>query len=401
MYMYQQLKNAVMGSSSNTKNWSPNSIKAIVITRSFIFVAYHIRQPKIVNLDLSESIADIQKNGSSGALHNLLSQKQLSCLEEIYVDSVFQGYAGFMDLQGYVDKLVSTVSRLRFYGFIENADVNELYNNFSNAMMNGNGEYCFALDNTRRSVIQYQSTQNDNWYSKYNLRPDKYSADANKGTLNTWFKKVEGVVNRKHEEEFNALQQRGIASAVSCLFKQDLAYVTDFSLLLKLRQAIQQRSNDTICNTVRVTINKHLAKVKMQKITLEDLQSSLKSERISLDSKSTFLIQAYKKYGILNKDATIDLEELVERAKLYEGFLSLPTLLCNICAELAERNENHSEDVYLMLYFQLASSDLEVINGDVKGAIKSKRESGNCVNWYVNLLLGLCGYTPESILRVK
>lgn len=401
MYMYQQLKKAVMGASSNTKSWSPNSIKAIVITRSFIFVAYHIRQPKIVTLDLSESIADIQKNGSGGALHNLLSQKQLSCLEEVYVDSVFQGYAGLMDLQGYVDRLISTVSRLRFYGFIDNADVNELYNNFSNAMMSGKGEYSFALDSSRRSTLQYQATQNDNWYSKYNLRPDKYSADSPKGTLNTWFKKVEGTVNKKHEEEFNKLQQQGLSSAVCCLFKQDLMYLADFSLFLKLRQAIQGRQRDAICNSVRTVINKHLAKTKMQKISIDNLQTYLTTGKIPVDAKSKFLIQAYQKYGILNKDAELNLEELVERAKLYEGFLSLPTLLCNICAELAEKGETHSDDVYLMLYVLLECSDLEVINGDVKGVIKSKRENGNCVNWYVTLLLGLCGYTAESIVRVK
>ena len=198
MYMYTKLKEALMGKGKSVsgKDWSPNSVKAIVITREFIVIAYHVKQAKLVQLDINESMQDISRNGSQGSLHNLLSQKQLSCLEEIYVDSIFQNYKGTMDLERYVNGLVNSASRLRFYGYIEPGNVYDIVNNYGKAQLNGLVDYTYAMDMERVLSVQYQSTNNDSWYTKYNLRPDKYSLDSNRGVLHTWFKKVAEEVKK-------------------------------------------------------------------------------------------------------------------------------------------------------------------------------------------------------------
>ena len=84
-YIYSKVKEALggikMGSSSKSviKDWTPNGVKALVICRNFIIVANHIKPPRLYQLDLSEVTKDLQGSGSTGAIHNLLKQRQLSC----------------------------------------------------------------------------------------------------------------------------------------------------------------------------------------------------------------------------------------------------------------------------------------------------------------------------------
>ena len=157
-YLYDKLKEALGGAKfSNShvgavRDWTPNGVKAIVIYREFILVANHVKPPRLYPLDINEVVQDLQRNGSTGALHNLLSQRQLSCMEEFYVDGMFQNYRGVLDLQGYVGKLLNDKSRLRYYGYIDGVNGQDLYKRYADAKMANNAIYSYAGDTTRQGL---------------------------------------------------------------------------------------------------------------------------------------------------------------------------------------------------------------------------------------------------------
>ena len=195
MYMYQMLSKAIFDSEDKNKiksDWSPNTIKNIVILRDCIIVVYHTtRQTKFVQLN-QEALDDIMSNGSKGALHNVLGVYQLSCLEEIYVDSVFQNYLGTFNLDKYVNGLKNTRSRLRYCGYVQwvmgaGQNIFNYYNKGKQALSED-----YTLSQSKGVVnIGIQSLDNTDWYTKHNLRPENYKLDKERGTLDAWFTKVE------------------------------------------------------------------------------------------------------------------------------------------------------------------------------------------------------------------
>lgn len=401
MYMYQELRKMIMNTKgkSTPKDWSPNSIKAIIITREFIFVAYHLSQPKYIMLNPEEAIEDIQRNGSNGALHNLLSQKQLSCLEEIYVDSAFENYRGIMDIEGYVNGLVNSVSRLRFYGYIANANVQEIMNGYSIAMTNRDLEYAFALDKNRTSALMYQSTENNNWYSKYNLRPDKYPTDSIKGNLNAWFKMVESKILEQKQAELNQVVSQGINSAVVTLYKQDLNNAENLKNFLLLKKRISNLTSDAISSNVRKVIASVDMGKSVQKISVKQLQEILSQEGVNVSGgKDSFVLKSYKNSSVFCKEnIELNLEKLVDLAKSYEGFLSLPTYFCNICSKLAQKSNNMLDDTFIMMHLVMSNMGLLKSETDLLKVIHELKGNMDCVSIYMDILLGLCGCTTKTI----
>lgn len=401
MYMYQELRKVIMNTKgkSTPKDWSPNSIKSIIITREFIFVAYHLTQPRYAMLNPEEAIEDIQRNGSNGALHNLLSQKQLSCLEEIYVDSVFENYKGILDLEGYVNGLVSSVSRLRFYGYIANANIQEIMNTYSNAITSRTLGYSYALDIGRTASLMYQSTDNNNWFSKYNLRPDKYSTDAYKGSLNAWFKKVENKLLEEKQAELDRVVGKGINSAVATLYKQDLNNADNIKNFLLLKKRIAHLNSDVISSDVKKAIMSVELNKSIQKISVKQLQEILSEEGINTSSgKESFILKSYKLFSVLGKEEVeLNLEKLVELAKSYEGLLGLPTYFCNICSKLAQKSNNVLDDTLIMLRLVMSNMGLLKSETDLLKVIHSLKSNCDCVSIYMDILLGLCGCTTKTI----
>lgn len=402
MYMYSKLKEALFGKTGkdkNNPNWSPNNVRAIVITRNFILVAHHITPPTVVRL-FDEVFADLQKNGATGSLHNLLSQKQLSCLEEIIVDGIFQNYKGVMDLEGYINSLVSTVSRLRYYGYASDIDVDEVYEKYNRVSINAVEDYCYVTDKTRTSTIQYTSTENETWYLKYNLRPDRYLMDIKKGTLHTRFKKVEKDIENKKKEELSRLTAQGINSALVALYRQDIQYADGIANFLKLKSLIPQReSHDSICRQVGTAIRNRYGSGSMS-VNTEELHGALNEAKVSMSKKEFFMLKVYKSCGILSsKPVELNLEELVMKVKEFDGLLNFPDLLLTICTDLVTDNTTDMSDVKLMMCMLLSSEEMDSCKGDIKSLLQSKRASLGCVDWYTNLLLGVCGYNKESFAK--
>ena len=325
MYMYKELKLAL---GIDNRGWTPNSVRALFIMRDFIFVAYHNKACKSTSLNYEDVLKDLNSNGSTGALHNLLMQKQLSCLEEIYVDSAFENYRGLMDLQYYVDSLYNSQSRLRCWGYVCGVNLQELSRVYQKLMYDRGVDFTYADMQGRTATLSCNRVDNPKWYTRYNLRPDKYKADAPNGSLAMYFRQCEQQVSKKQEETLNSLKAKGISLAVSNLFRQDIERLEDIRLFLLLRKTLVSKSKSScFINGVRLKVTGVVEKYKHAQIRVQDLQENLSKANIKVGSEEEFLLGVYKKHNVFDEKVEIDLDYLSELAKSGEGFLGLKTLL--------------------------------------------------------------------------
>lgn len=406
MYMYQKLKEAIgfpKSSQSVVKSWTPNNIKAIIIMRNFIFVAHHTSVPKIVYLSVDESSQDIQNNGAGGSLHNLLAQRQLSCLEEIYVDSVFMNYKGIMDLDKYVSGLVNTASRLRYYGYAENVNASEVMSYYNDSVVAGRVNYCYATYADRKSVLQYVSTGNeDMWFTKFNLRPEKYYEDSDKSRLSVWLRRVRSVVESEKEKEFERVKAEGVSSALSLLYRQDLAYADDIVCLINLDKKLtaSRIREDSICRSVKSLLKSESGNKQMVSVYSKDLQEALNKQGISVSkhSKEEFIVKYYSGKGVFSKKPVqYDLEDLLNRAKSGNGIVGIPDMLLKVCSKLMHSTSGKSDTILLCAFMVLSLQEVEQCNGDISALVKEMRSRSNCVSWYVDFLLGMCGFSRKTV----
>lgn len=353
MGMYQILKKTLTGSEKDEnipKNWSPNSVRSIVITRCYILIAFYNRPPKFVKLDMNESSQEIAKNGSTGALHNVLNKRQLSCLEEIYVDGIFKTYQGAFNLQIYVDSLVSTSSRLRYYGYTDDLSGENILNAYSNAQLNALKDYTYALDNNRRGNLEVYNTNNDDWYKKYNLRPMDYSADAERGTLDAWFKSVE----KEMEVKYSALKERSEAevrvAALSAMVLEGIAVAKNIKWLYMLARVIAKKGNSNGVDSIlrqAITSNSIICENKIGKA---DLSNVLNKQKISPDDQgASFYLGLLKKNGCIAEQGIVsNAKELTSKAENHEELLGVKGYLKKIIRALGNVTTGSGKLVLLM-----------------------------------------------------
>ena len=324
MYMYQMLSKAIFDSEDKNKiksDWSPNTIKNIVILRDCIVVVYHTtRQTKFVQLN-QEALDDIMSNGSKGALHNVLGAYQLSCLEEIYVDSVFQNYLGTFNLDKYVNGLKNTRSRLRYCGYVQwvmgaGQNIFNYYNKGKQALSED-----YTLAQSKGVVnIGIQSLDNADWYTKHNLRPENYKLDKEKGTLDAWFTKVE----RNMTEYYGQVKKEVYANAVDklycALFEKllgDLKYYRYWFTMVKLlRSGKRNQVGSAIfkwMDSSKESVFKPNVYITKNK-AVELYNNYFKKKKVSSED-FTYALWLLKTVGVLNDEKASGnyTEELVEK----------------------------------------------------------------------------------------
>lgn len=308
MYMYQMLSKAIFDSEDKNKiksDWSPNAIRNIVILRDCIIVVYHTtRQTKFVQLN-QEALDDIMSNGSKGALHNVLGAYQLSCLEEIYVDSVFQNYLGTFNLDKYVNGLKNTRSRLRYCGYVQwvmgaGQNIFNYYNKGKQALSED-----YTLSQSKGVVnIGIQSLDNTDWYTKHNLRPENYKLDKERGTLDAWFTKVE----RDMTEYYGQVKKEVYANAVDklycALFEKllgDLKYYRYWFTMVKLIKSGKDNGfGKSLANAGGTPENIFNSVVYISKDKAVEIYNKyLKNKNVSPDD-FTYILGLLKKYYSLN-----------------------------------------------------------------------------------------------------
>lgn len=189
-----------IGRGVKAEDFSPNNIKALVINEGYVLCIRHVNSPKIYPVDEMKAIEEIKKGtGSSGNLNNLFEgERVLSCLEEIYVSPFINENKQFFDLERFANQ-VSSVSRLRRIGVCsvdyQLARRNEFIQALNEFFIN-KWSYDVLISDLFNStwgegLVKYVEIDNPDWYRKYNLRPNIYKKDADKGQLAQWFKKAE------------------------------------------------------------------------------------------------------------------------------------------------------------------------------------------------------------------
>ena len=124
-YIQDKVKEALGGSklmnakSDVIQGWTPNNIRVIVISKSYILVVHHISNTyKIVNLDTQKVIEEVEKSSrgvSNLGLMSIFKRRSFSCLEELYIDPIYLT-GGILNLDEYIKQSSNGVSRLRQVG---------------------------------------------------------------------------------------------------------------------------------------------------------------------------------------------------------------------------------------------------------------------------------------------
>lgn len=405
-YMYAKLKEALGGEkfSSSARgiisDWSPNSVKSLVICRDFIVVAYHTKPPKLYRLDSNEVAMDLQQNGSQGALHNLLSQRQLSCMEEFYVEGLFQNYRGALDLEGYIGKLLNEKSRLRYWGYISGANADEIIGKYGKAVINADPSYAYALDKERTAMIQYKSVGNDTWHKNYNLRPQFYKLDAENGQLHRWFVSCEKKLEAYVEAERNRLIGEGKNSAIFNLLNVDIERAEDIRLFFELYKYLnisESRDKMLICikDAIKNSLSLH-SNNKVPKINSKDILECIKEAEIPMEGKVVFLRSAYTKYGMVSNELNCELDDLVGLVKSGEGIFRFTDLLDRILNKCIDLFNGRYPNGATLLKIEVMRAGEEIPNGNLRKRLGGKDNEGGSYKGYLTVLFALCGWTTTS-----
>lgn len=399
MYTYQKLKELVQGSYKGApRDWTPNSVKALVIGCNFLFIAYHIRQPRVVQLDTGEVSGDMRLNGANGSLVNLLKQKQMSCLEEVYVDSAYQNCLGLMNIEEYATSLINTRSRLRYFGYCQGVDPNELLAGFGNAQLNQDGQYSYAGDKTRKGTLNYQSVLNNNWYSKYNLRPDKYSGDAANGALARYFKRIETQIEDSVKEEINNLKSQGIANAVVSLYNQDLENLGNISSFIALSNVLKNEYGKWVVTDAVINCIKDIqALIKPQKLSLNQLKSYVSGKLQPSKSLLNFYSKFFKLYT--QNDVDLNLEELVKKAASFHGLSGFTEAVYQGVLKMVTAAVKQHGETHMMLVITFNNMSIETNNNDLVAALQELRSHSGCAEVYMGILIAMSGYTISSLKK--
>lgn len=394
MTLYQELKKALTGSEKDVqlpKNWTPNNVRAIVVTRAGIVLYYFTKMPKIVRLNIQEIEQDIAKNGSTGSLQNVLNKRQLSCLEEIYVDSVFKNYKGSFNLENYVDSLVSSSSRLRYFGYIDFNMLETVYSGYQNAFYNGVKSYIYALDKNKKGVEIY-STNNSNWFMKYNLRPTEYSADNKDGSLALCLR----VIEKQEKEKYDAIQAKSKQEVRSVAYKTLVSIDTGHEVaitLLLLRSIIRTNYVNGIDKDICDYIQGHTIKYNVG-VTQKDLLETVNALNIA-PGNITFkdYLRVLKECGCIKDDLIVNEEELVKLAENNKGLLDLDSYYKSMFKYVIQKRKSNVISFIIPLKNVTGRSfrSLEEI-------LKYVDSEGD-VNILASVLLAAAGYTFDSLMQ--
>ena len=407
-YLYDKLRDALGGknfkSGVSMKGWSPNEVRGIVIMRDFILIADYIKSPKIVELNVQEVMLDLSNMNRRGSLNNLLSARQLSCLEEIYVDEGIRGYKQVIDLEAYVQSLVNGISRLRYYGYVSGFNAGELYGVYQKAFVDGVMDFTLA---EKLGKFKAESVGNRLWYTKYNLRPNYYDVDRDGGKLSIYFKKCEKLIGEIEKKAHGAVEERNELIRVYESFMLDYRTADDLKTLIDFIGFT--KGTDRFANSLSYILKAELLRRDdgVKGLTEGKLIKALKLAGMGVNPKVKYVLDSYKGLKLFTDGSTERCE------KSLSGYYSLGK---RIDAALAKLLKNSGEN---KLYFYLAVKRAEslpegrlveelkhdgILLCGVKGSVDGSDVRGGDEADYkglVRLVYSLCGYTEETYIKIK
>lgn len=336
-YIYNQLKDilSIKGNYEGgirIKDWSPNEYRCIIVGLNFIFVAKFLGAPRYRALSQEEVKRDLMNYSmgrSKGAIHNLLTGRQFSCLEEIFFDTEYKRYTALFDINMYVSKALNMQSRLRYFGYF--MPTGQTLNYLMSVYSNCSNAYCITEDKNRPFAVEFKKATNE-WYKNHNLRPQYYMLDREGGSLDIYFKKCESqmmskIVDLKNNESKNVIVEK-LVQVVG-------VDVTYSNYLIGLGKAIkyvrESRILDRSISTCYANILKGHCKtvVGLSREWLCSILDGLDMPGIGRVSPLYGEFRVFDKYGKGLSESTLE-------GYLDSGFLRIPELLDKMCVELSD-----------------------------------------------------------------
>ena len=412
-YLYDKLRDALGGknfkSGVSMKGWSPNEVRGIVIMRDFILIADYVKSPKIVELNVQEVMFDLSNMNRRGSLNNLLSARQLSCLEEIYVDEGIRGYKQVIDLEAYVQSLVNGISRLRYYGYVSGFNAGELYGVYQKAFVDGVMDFTLA---EKLGKFMAESVGNRLWYTKYNLRPNYYDVDRDGGKLSIYFKKCEKLIGEIEEKAHGAVEERNELIRVYESFMLDYRTADDLKMLIDFIGFTKgtDRFADSLSHILKAELLRRDGGA-IKGLTEGKLVKALKLAGMGANPKVKYVLDSYKGVKLFTDGNTEGNTERCEKS--LSGYYSLGKRLDTALARLLKNGGENKLFFYLAvkrseslpegkLVEELKHEGILLcrVNGIVDG---SDVRGGDEADYkgLVRLVYSLCGYTEETYRKIK
>ena len=395
-YMYNKLKEVLGGvnfaSGKVFSGWSPNEVRAVYIMHDFILVADYIKAPKIVQLDPVEVAKDLESPSVRGSLNNLLSTRQLSCMEEVYVDEVFTMKASLINLPAYVASLVSGKSRLRYWGYVSNVDANMIMSAYTRAITEGVLDFTLAQN---VGGFHYNDTGNDDWYRKYLLRPQYYSVDKDDGKLAIWFRKVEKQKTAEIEAIEAKRKEYGFYGDLVAAFDKDVHNFKYIARLLRIRNAGSQIDRYAKKAVLSLLTNALKAAPRYKGITQQTLLTALQTVKYPRPACAESLMRLYQNLHYYDRGSDDkSLKPLTSDSRAVQaGVIGYEDLVIAVIRGfLVDRKAKLTAKVSLNRYF----SDDEIVAAD-EVLFNSGKTRGFAASSWDGVLHDLLGMTPEQV----
>lgn len=393
-YIYDKLRDALGGKIFRSgivfKNWSPNEIRAIYIMRDFILVADYLKQPKIIRLDVNEVSMDLSNPSRRGNLNNLLDSRHLSCMEEIYVDSCYQGHRDVIDLNSYVQGLYNQASRLRYYGYVSGFSVDALQTFYSSALINGSFDLTVAktLNN-----FSYNDLGNKDWYKKYNLRSQWYEIDKEKGRLHTYFAKCEKLIGEQETAKDAKIGELTNINNIVEMLNVDRKRAEDIKLLMSFITFCKDK-DDFSSSVAECLQHSMVAKLKPIKGLTKDLfLKAMRLGKIQMGGIEKYLFDLYQKVGVFSEDDKENIE--VGTDGIYQLGYRLNIGLADALIK------NKRKEYYIL--FLLTSSRVEFLPEgtfadllEKKSLLNGSKCNSDNIDGLIKYVYSLCGFSKDD-----
>lgn len=399
-YIFDKLKEALGGEkylSSRTsviRDWTPNNIRALIIARGYILVLHHVggfEGAKIVKLDVNlvaQDLESLQRNISSPKLNSILKKRSLSCLEEVYVDSVFAvSNCPIIDIMGYVNDLLSSSSRLRYFGYGEFPLGSEVVIKDLYRQNKSNLNYSLAKDTNCPINLEVRGVENNNWYKNYFLRPKYYKLDEDKGRLALHFRKFENDYEKFIENEKKAQQNNILEEGLRKVVEIDNTNIPYLRKVDNLLLYLAKNPNDAVSSLSL----KAVRKVLLSRNVIKGLEKKKVIGVLGNLKEREYLLKSYERYGVLDnsKDSSLDVEEVKKLISNKKGFIDIESTLDGICLEVTSvLLKNGYKD---LVSVALLLTEKYIPNGKTRELYIKKKSNNSCAEGYFNYLGELIG----------
>lgn len=412
-YIYNELKKALGGYSVGEnvgfiKDWTPNRVRALMIGVNAILVVNHIGNPKTYDLDMQQVKEDLEKYSQGyrqGSLNNLLKQRQLSCLEEIYISPYYKDLKNVIDLEDYINHLVSDKSRLRYYGYFQGS-VAEAYGKYLTAVSTFNYWYALAKDERRVLKLEYKSVENPEWYKNYNLRPQYYLLDSEKGKLHSWFVWCEKQMQDSQVASEQALKGTAEQEAIKAIIRCDMMGAEYMTYLYALKRYLALQYYESkeapmklVLDSINGTLLTYSKRLPLVQINMKSFKDACDSS-ITSSKKFSAVRSLYGKLGVLTDKEGSDMLGLVASARTGEGALDIGGLLSSVCEGFYD-----SGNFFLSGQMVLGVQSKFLKNEQVpKGWLQDKLNLPATVNrndkYFMSLILYTCSMDFDSFKSI-